>query len=390
MDFLNNLNIEEDNIPLLPIDGEGNLLEEKQPDLQPINENPPVSTDEKVETPQANKDELMTLDLDAMSKEEVKTQKSTNGGNVSYKEIISKLAEKIGFEEELNLDDFEDNEETLSHFVENVLYNTAEKMTDDYINSNLNEIQKVFVNLVENGVSEEAAASLAKDYKSFKAIDKETIADDQKVAANVFKLYLEKTTKFSPEKIAKEVEDAIDLGYIEKKAVESYDELEDILKNEEEQLIQQAKFYEQKQALKTKEELNRLANYIQTADVGDVKLNKIARNKWASEFNNTVEINGQKVAPIIATKMQDPVKFDALLRLYHSMGLFNFDKKSGEFKPDFTTLSSNFNKKTVDSFKRAVNQESVRRNVSTQDNSSDVLGMNKDEYLKRFEQYGIK
>jgi hypothetical protein len=390
MDFLNSLNIEEQPIDLLPIDGEGNLLEQPNIPLQPLEENPTPSAPKAEEKPISQDNGLMPLNLEEMASEEVKKQSNSTTG-VSYKEIINKIADKVGFDkEQLNLEEFEDSEETLTHFVENVLYETAEKMTDDYIKTNLSEYQKRFVNLVENGVSEEAAASLVKDYKTFKSIDKESIADDSKVAASVYRLYLEKTTKFSPEKITKEVEDAIDLGYIEKKALESYDEVESILNQEEQELIEGVKRQEQAQAIKTQEELQKLANYIDTTEVlGDIKLNKIARNKWANEFTPSAEYNGQKVAPIIATKMQDPVKFDALLRLYHSMGLFNFDKKTGDFKPDFTTLSSTFNKRAVGEFKKAVNQEAVRRSVSNQDTSTDVSGLSKDDYLKRFEKLGI-
>jgi len=252
------------------------------------------------------------------------------------------LFEKIGVTDE----DLKDDPEAVLDLLDKIYYKDAQEIADEYINNNLNDYQKKFVELVEEGVSESVAASIIKDYKAIDGIDEDKIreSEDGSVAKAIYKMYLKETTKFSDAKIDSEIEKKFELGLLEDEAVDCLDELKEIVKNKEQLEIEKVRKMEESQkqeTLKKVEELKKLLE--ETNEVAGLKLTKELKNKWKKQYEPVeVTINGEKkvVSPLVATQMKNPTEFDALIKFYNAIGLFNYDGRTGRFSPDFKVLKS--------------------------------------------------
>jgi hypothetical protein len=67
-----------------------------------------------------------------------------------------------------------------------------------------------------------------------------------------------------------------------------------------------------------------------------------------------------KVQPVQAARLNNPSEFDALMRLYNTLGLFKYDARKKSFSPDFSALKALGAKETISEFEKAVASSSER------------------------------
>jgi hypothetical protein len=73
-----------------------------------------------------------------------------------------------------------------------------------------------------------------------------------------------------------------------------------------------------------------LQDYINsTEEVGGIKLSKLKDN-WMKEYQLVDTEDGSKVNPVFQNRANNPQEFDALFRLYNSLGLFKMGWKQQE------------------------------------------------------------
>lgn len=290
---------------------------------------------------------------------------------------------------DVNEEDFEDSPESFINYFEDSLYSTAQNLVDEHIKTNLSPLQQRFVNMVDAGADESQALNLFKEIKKLEEVSEDKIQEDPKIAKAIYEQYLKKTTRFSDSKIAKEIEELSELGNLSDKALEALPELKTITKQEEIQMLNEAKRREDEQNQNALAQAKMLSDYLETTEeIAGIKLTKKMKDDWKKEYSN-VETESGPINPIIKTRDLDPTKFDALLRLYHSMGLFKWDGRKKDFSPDFNLLSK-INKNTVyKEIEDAIDLETAKQKHSGGKGISDIeTDPNKQEHLQRLIELG--
>ena len=100
--------------------------------------------------------------------------------------------------------------------------------------------------------------------------------------------------------------------------------------------------------------------------------------------------DGRQLNPILATRELDPNKFDALLRLYHTMGLFKFDRRKNDFVPDFSAIKSLGKNEAISELHKAVETDNLVRRTGSFNNSDIDFDVEKDDHKKRWAELANK
>lgn len=397
LDFLNSLKVEEQ--PLMSISEMGNASTQEyqeQPDEGNADE-PKVITDTADSSGllpisnMVNQDDEPEPNNKAQRADKPEPNSAASSSSKKYAAIIKALHEKTGAFEGFNEEEFEDTPESFLEYLDGYATKNAENLANSYINHNLTPLQQKFVSLVEDGLSEENAAEIVKGYKLSDNITEDILIEDPDKAKKLYAEYLRFTTAFSEDRIKKEIQEKEDAGTLIDKALDIIPEFKGLLAEQEEeykkevkQTIQQQQQFQQRLA----EDLN---NYLQaTEEIGGIKLNKTLKNKWINEYG-LVEVNGKKVNPVLATREADPNKFDALLRLYHAMGLFKYDAKKQDFVPDFSVIKTTSKNETITNLQKAVEFENEKRRTSSYgSNDTYDFDVEKEDHKKRWAELAKK
>jgi hypothetical protein len=321
-----------------------------------------------------------------------KPNSSSQSSSKKYAAIIKALHEKTGAFEGFNEEEFEDSPESFLDYLDEYATKNAEAMASDYIERNLTPLQQKFVDMVENGVSEDSAAQIVKGYKLAQGINEDVLIENPDKAKQLYAEYLRYTTSFSEEKIQKEVQKKEDLGTLTDDALESLPEFKELLANAEREAQAELAQNEYKRREFQKRQADDLKNYLEgTDEIAGIKLNKKMKDNWMREYSIVETQDGKKVNPILATRDVDPNKFDALLRLYHTMGLFKYDARKRDFVPDFTAIKSLGKTEAINELHRAVESDNVRRRTSGYSSDSGVeMDVEKEDHKKRWAELAKK
>jgi hypothetical protein len=351
--------------------------EEKTEEKEPKTE---VTSDEGL----ISFDDLMQPNTEEQPSTEKKEAKAPVENNV-LATTLKALYEKEGLE--FNEEEFDGTIESYLTLQEDLSDRKAQVKLDSHIQNNLNPLNKKFIELVDNGVSVEDAADLMKSLKTISQINKDDISSDLELAEKIQKEYLRNTTNFSPEKIEKEIKKSKEAGVLMAEAESNYDELVEVVSNYEAQLKQEVVKNTQAQQAKAQKQLQDLQDFIDsTEEIGGIKLSKKLKESWTKEYQ-TVEANGQKVNPIFATRQKDEAKFDALLRFYHTIGLFKYDTRKKDFIPDLSVLKNVGKADVIKELEAAIsnnNQKGINRSLAT--SSTDTMEQVINDGYKKLEE----
>ena len=349
--------------------------EEKTEEKEPKTE---VTSDEGL----ISFDDLMQPNTEEQPSTEKKEAKAPVENNV-LATTLKALYEKEGLE--FNEEEFDGTIESYLTLQEDLSDRKAQVKLDSHIQNNLNPLNKKFIELVDNGVSVEDAADLMKSLKTISQINKDDISSDLELAEKIQKEYLRNTTNFSPEKI--EIKKSKEAGVLMEEAESNYDELVEVVSNYEAQLKQEVVKNTQAQQAKAQKQLQDLQDFIDsTEEIGGIKLSKKLKESWTKEYQ-TVEANGQKVNPIFATRQKDEAKFDALLRFYHTIGLFKYDTRKKDFIPDLSVLKNVGKADVIKELEAAIsnnNQKGINRSLAT--SSTDTMEQVINDGYKKLEE----
>lgn len=311
-----------------------------------------------------------------------------------YLALLNALIEKRGVNKEelfekvgITSEDLKDDPEAVLEMLDKIYYTDAQEIADDYIKNNLTDYQQKFVDLVEEGVSEQVAASIIKDYKAVNDITEDQIreSEDSSIAKAIYKKFLKETTKFSDARIDSEIEKKHELGLLEDDAVECLSELKEIVKNKEQEELDKVRESEEtrkKQTLESAEKLQKLLE--DTNEIAGLKLTKELKNKWKKQYEPVeVNVDGVKkvVSPLAAAQMKNPTEFDALLKFYNAVGMFNFDGRTGRFSPDFKVLKALGKNEAVQNLVTTIENEQ-KKNINKTNNMRSVEDSQHDNGIK--------
>jgi len=353
--------MEIENLEVIPFDQIGKEPEPKKEE---------TTAKEEKKTEETSDDGLIAFDdLMKPSDEPVegkeapkKVEENTNVLSKTLKALYEK--EGLEFIEE----EFDGTIESYLSLQEDLSDRKAQVKLDSHIQNNLNPLNKKFIELVDSGVPVEDAADLMKSLKTISQINKDDIASDLELAEKIQKEYLRNTTNFSPDKIDREIKKSKEAGVLMEEAESNYDELVEVVNNYEAQLKQEVAKQSQYQQAQAQKQLQDLQDFIEsTEEIGGIKLSKKLKESWTKEYQ-TVEAGGQKVNPIFATRQKDEAKFDALLRFYHTIGLFKYDTRKKDFIPDLSVLKNVGKADVIKELEAAItnnNQKSINKSFGT-------------------------
>jgi hypothetical protein len=400
LDFLNSLQVEEQ--PLMSLSEAENSSSSESTNTDNNADDSNKTADTSSNDTEGDKSGLVPItDLDNSTDESSSSTTSTESSTDKPKEtsdssskasakkyaaIIKAMQEKTGGFEDFNEEEFEDTPEAFLEYLDTYATKNAEQLAEDYIQNNLTPLQQKFVNLMESGLSEEAASSIVKGYKLSENITEDALIENPDKAKNLYAEYLRYTTAFSEDRIKKEVDKKEEVGSLVDDALEIIPEFQDILTNAEKQekdkLLQKEKATQEFYAKQAKE----LQDYLETTEeIGGIKLTKKMKDNWMKEYSLVQTQDGKKVNPILATREVDPNKFDALLRLYHTMGLFKYDSRKKDFVPDFSAISSLGKNEAIKQLEKAVQNDNIRRKTSGYSSSDSIeFDEEKEDHLKKW------
>lgn len=303
-----------------------------------------------------------------------------NNDNSNLSDVIkvlkSVLDEETGLMADVEEDEITDPKVFTQKLIQK-LEDKAENMVDDYIKNNLSPTQQLFNELVEGGVSVENAATISKLHKEINGLDSDSIltAEDNSIAEKVAKTYYRLKTQMSDEEIDAEIKLKVQSGTIRDFASKNLSKVSQDLNNIIENEQDKANKANLANEYKIKEANESLQNFIKSKEIGEVKITKEIRDRWTKEFQK----NNEGLTPLDKTVKNNPVKFNALLRFYHSMGLFNVDSTTGEFNPDFGLIKSLAGKDTNKLFENAVKKANLKEisKSSATDTNIDLDHFNK-------------
>lgn len=319
------------------------------------------------------------------------SKSSAKSSSKKYAAIIKALHEKTGAFEDFNEDEFEDTPEAFLEYLENFSYKNAENIASEYIQKNLTPLQQKFVSLVEDGISEESAAELVKGYKLAENINEDTLNEDPDKAKKLYAEYLRYTTTFSEERIKKEIEKREDLGTLIDDALEILPEFKDLLNQAEQEMKKQIEAQELKRKEFQARQAKELEEYLKsTEEIGGIKLSPKLKEKWMKEYSVVQTEDGRQLNPILATRELDPNKFDALLRLYHALGLFKYDKRKRDFVPDFSAIKNLGKNEAINELHKAIETDNLYRKTGNYGNQDIDFDIDKEDHKKRWAELAQK
>jgi hypothetical protein len=274
------------------------------------------------------------------------------------KEAISKLEtaeDKIAYLKE-KLD------EKITGFAEQTVQETTSKV--------LTPLQNKFKQLVETGVSEKESADIVLTYKNLSEITKDQVEENPAIAKKIYTNHLKLSTTFSDEKIKKMVDGAETLGTLTETAMESFDELKDVLKQKETKAVEVAKKQKEEQELAVQNSAKEFNDYLENlTDLGGIKLTNKMKTNLIKSFTPS---NG--VDPIQELSSYNKREFNTLVRFIAS-NLVTYNKKTNTYQLDFTPVQAVVEKKAVDAVRKDIAQE---RAVELMKSTTSGLNENKD------------
>lgn len=194
---------------------------------------------------------------------------------------------------------------------------------------------------LESGVAEKDIVNHFKTVKDLERIDKTKLAENEDQLRKLYTMYYKATTKFSDEKIKKEIDKKIEVQDIDD-AADVYDEYNKHLLENEKAMKEAAEKAEQDEEKSKIDTLNTINKYIdESKEIAGVKVTPQLREKFKKEFQANIRTkDGNDVRPVVATRMKNPLEFDVAVSMLHALGLLNIDDK-GKWSPDLSKIKTN-------------------------------------------------
>jgi len=282
--------------------------------------------------------------------EKSKPKQETKISEEKQKEILRYIANQLsenGILGELP-EDFDGSLESLQNQLETNIEGKAEEKVSKYID-NFSGAKKTFLEIEDAFEDERLAMTVAQDLEFFK-----TVTDEQLEHEEVQKALYAKSLQargFSNDKIGEMIDDAITLGKLGVKAREVLPSLtagaqkyvEDsraakLAKIQESKAREEAEFKSMLASIDEKETI-----------VSGLPFTVKHKEKLKNSISNTVfrDESGKEYNTVGYKQMKNPKEFETLLHYYDSLGLFNLDEKTGQFKPDLSAIKRNVKSKAT-------------------------------------------
>lgn len=206
----------------------------------------------------------------------------------------------------------------------NMLKKEVDYNIEEYKKS-LSPEERIAAEAKELGVDAQELSLVENDIQILKGITDEHLADSD-TRAKLLRYYYQTTTKFSPERIEKEIKRLEDLEEAEEEVKNAIPEL---IKTREADLVgikDKAKEYKNTLIKQEEERVNNYKKYVEELKeiIPGTKINKPTQAKIQDAILKPVkEVNGRKLNAVWAKREADPIKFDTIMAYLMLEGVFD-------------------------------------------------------------------
>jgi len=311
------------------------------------------------------------------------TATSSERSEEIYKGLIKELVDAniITSAEADKLDELEGSLDTIKELMTKTVQ-TNFKAAEEQWKANMPAAKKRFLEIEDAFDETDQAIIMAQRLEFFDSVTEQSIKEDENLQKEIYYDLL-KSKNFSNEEAAEAVQDAIEVGKLQDKALKAVPEL----KNQANAVVTEAKEYKAARTKKQIEEQNKafesLINNIdqRSSFIDGINLNKISKEKIKQNILNPVykdNKTGREYNSLMYKQTRNPVEFEMLINYYDTLGLFNLDKE-GKFKPDISKLKQVAKTKAINELDKIIASEdrNVGKNTSveTSQKTSNILDM---------------
>lgn len=253
---------------------------------------------------------------------------------------------------------------------ENIVIDSPEKLVEVYDQQIKNRIEEYKSNLdprvkwlqdhIEEGVAMEDLLRLEKDNKTFNSIKEEDLSDNNELQKNIIRQYLKKTTRFSNEKIEKEIGRLDEIGDLEDEAKSSLSDLKEFIDTEEQELIQKAQEERELSKRQEQEQINNFKKQLEDTKeiIPGLPLTKIVRDKIYKTMTTSVgkDSFGNNINKIGKHRMENPLDFEFKLAYLYEL--------TNGFK-DWKTLTTPGKKTAITELENAARKMDLQKQTGT-------------------------
>jgi hypothetical protein len=222
----------------------------------------------------------------------------------------------------------------------------------------LPQVIQDLVNNYEDGVPLMDLISIKSEQIMYNSIDASKLEDDRELCKKIVENHYKETTRFSDERIRKEISKLEDLDELESTAKEGLEELKAIKVEEEEELKKEAAANKVKQAEQNKVLLKKVDDTIKATKeiIPGKKITEKEQKELYQSLTTAVEYRGnQAVTLAMKAREVDPIAFDMKLNYFIKQGLFEgkFDSVTKKVE---TAVTKNLEKQLEEAVKAKINK----------------------------------
>lgn len=304
------------------------------------------------------------------------------------KSLIKALNEEIGFLSDEELEQLEESSSTLLEKTKEAAYTLADSEVENYIKNNIEPFNQRLIKLFEEGVSEDKILQLGKERFAFKDVTKESL--NPELAEQAYRTYLQKTTKFSPEKIEKEIQIKKDLDTLTEDGKGIFDELQQIFVSEEEAEIKKVEEYQESVKQQAQSRIEAINSQIEELDtIGGIKITDKLRKKLKEHFIPVQTDKGLK-SYLQVEREKDPVSFDISMNTLSALGILKYDGRSKKFTVDFSNITPAAKNKVMEELENAVNKNRTQEKSQMGHSKLGTKQLTEEEQIQLILQNGKK
>jgi hypothetical protein len=299
------------------------------------------------------------------SKKETTEQVEEPTNNTEVFKAVSELFKSEGLIENT----FESAEEMVDVFSK-----VIKAEVDDYKES-LHPTLKELIKNFEEGVPLEDLITHKSAQVRYSNIEDSTLEKDELLQKNLMKDYLSKTTKYSTEKINKELKRLEDLGELLDEAKTAKTELIEFEKEQEKKIIEQTKADREKAEKENAKIVKDIHKTIVSTKeiIPGIKLTEKETDKLFKMVTTPAEVRGnQPISTASLMREKDPIKFDMTLNYLIELGVFD-----GKWDKIMTKAET----KTVSKLEKQV-EEAAQKLINKGGSSAGIPGNKGEEIMK--------
>ena len=351
--------------------------EKKDSDSQ---DEPELSIEELLSKSNSEEDNSEDIIEDAPPPEDTSSEDSQEDSNEDEDASSSTLnAVKIAkaFYEEGGLSSFDEeeflkiaNEESPGKALMTMLKKEVDYNIEEY-KKTLSPEDKAAVEAKELGINPQELQVIESDINILKGISDSQL-EDETVRKQILTYYYQTTTKFSPERINKEISRLEDLEEAQEEVKSAIPELIKVRESDLVSVKNKAKEYQDSLVKQEQDRLKKYESYIDGLSeiIPGSKINKTTHSKLKDMITKPVKESGdKKLNAVWAKREADPIKFDTIVAYLMMEGVFDgkWDKLSSKSKTKaFEDLESSLRtaRKTSDSASNPYNNKSTKNSIA--------------------------